>query len=185
MTILIIDEEARSQIREALRIARGNPLRLADLKKIGLPTKTADVNKPLRLKDRPPGFKRAHQSVIVVLHQGYEVCLTYEEQEVGMIKHISIGVDREGMLPNVHAAAMILKEFGMDIMQMLHAWTEEFALGRFAVNILCMDDPDATEKVLNQGGQHAEASGVIGPEQPTGDHEGLTFIVKPHGPKSQ
>jgi len=185
MSILIIDEEARSRIREALRIARENPLRLAELKQLGLPTKEADVNKPLRLEDRPPGFERAHKSVAVILQRGYEACLTYEQQEVGMIKHISISSATQGMVPNVHAAKMIMEEFGMDIMQMLHAWTEEYAPGLFAVNILCMDDPDATEKVLNQGGRHAEASGIVGAEQSEGDHESLAFIVKPYGSKPQ
>jgi hypothetical protein len=72
----------------------------------------------------------------VILPRGYRVALTFEEQPLGMCKHLSISVDEPGSLPNPHAVAMICHEYGMRFPPLGRMWLEEFAKGHSAINLV-------------------------------------------------
>jgi hypothetical protein len=99
------------------------------------------ADKPtMMLADRPAGFKRP-QSEIVELPVGYRANISFEEQPAGLCRHLSVSVDRPGMLPSIDAFAMIAHAFGFSAAHHSQVWVEEFKPGQNAVNVVQLDEP--------------------------------------------
>ena len=85
-------EEALLKMKQ---FARTHPLTLEDVKKLV-------AQDP---KDAP--VHRQPEECYVKIPIGFEVGLTYEEQEEGYMWHASFSVDQPGRFPNEHAVEMI------------------------------------------------------------------------------
>lgn len=134
----MIDEAVRSEINTLIERARANPVRWADVKDAAI----ADVGPTLDLADRKPGFERP-PSEHVLIPVGYRAAFSFEEQPIGMFRHLSVGVDKVGSLPSPQAVMEIAAAFGMDFPpaggRVGRIWLEEFDPGHHAVNIIQLD----------------------------------------------
>jgi hypothetical protein len=135
MSALFIGEREKAMIAAAIERARDMPLPLAFVRKAVSPDKPH-----VALADRPPGFKRP-QSEIVELPIGYRANFSFEEQPAGLCRHLSVSVDRPGMVPSLEAFAMIAAAFGFSRANQGRVWFEEFQPGQSAINIVQLDEP--------------------------------------------
>jgi len=140
---LIIGPKEIAAIRQCVERARARPMRLQDV--MGLARKMpAQVQSGVHitLADRPPDFDRP-EIEHVRIPQGYRAAFTFEEQPAGMVRHLSVSVDKRGRVPNVPAMMMIGEAFGFASDRPCQFWTEEFEPGHFAVNMMQLVMPDA------------------------------------------
>ena len=134
---LLITEETRKDIADAIERARKHPISAETLEKLiaGVPQNTP----VLSLKDRPQDFKR-EQTDYIQIFDGYRVHISFEEQPLGLCKHLSIGIDNPHRVPSPPAIELIAKEFGMLVEgRARQLWLEEYDPGFHAVNIVELD----------------------------------------------
>ena len=134
---LVIGPETLREIETAIARARMNPIPWQTLKATAVDT----PGPMLALKDRKPGARPA--SIFVEIPFGFRVAISFEEQPVGLCRHISISVETspQGKLPHMEAVKAIAEAFGIDIAKDYNSattstWVEEFAPGEFAINVL-------------------------------------------------
>jgi hypothetical protein len=139
---LVITPRERALIKEAIARAAKHPISIERMK--GMHVKAADTHLTLEMRAKELGadWKRQPESEFVPLPVGYLAAISFEEQPIGMCRHLSISVDRPGALPHPEAVKMIMEEFGCT-----HAvaapWVEEFKPGHSAINIVALSDPPA------------------------------------------
>ena len=83
---------------------------------------------------RPP-------SAEVLIPRGYRLCISREEQQVGLlVMHFSVSVDggKPGVVPHMAAVAALARECGAE-WPALTGWVEEWGAGCWAVNILAKE----------------------------------------------
>lgn len=100
MRALIIDEKVKARIAEVMRHAEANIQSMDDL---------LDIHNKVKV---PPGDV---SNFVCNIPVGYRIVYTLEKRpdlNDKVYRHISISVDRTGMLPSVVAAETIIKEFG-------------------------------------------------------------------------
>jgi hypothetical protein len=150
MRPLLIGRIERAQIARAIRKASAKPLSLEAI--TAVPGFEGD-KAHYKLEDRKGTPSRDDCiTVNVLLPRGYRVALTFEEQPLGLCKHLSISVDALGDLPNPHAVAWICHEYGMRFPPVGKIWLEEFRRGHSAVNIIdLIGEPPDAGKVLGAG----------------------------------
>lgn len=139
MRALIMTVETQNRIKEAVERARAKPIPIEVIQALALPPDIDHVN----LSDRSPeSFNRPH-SERVLIDNGYRAQISFECQPAGLVRHLSVSVDKPGMLPSVEAMQFIAEAFGFKgrIMHgdMDHVWTEEFDPGHRAVNIVQLE----------------------------------------------
>ena len=96
MRALIIDENAKNQIRKLIEYAEHKPVSLQDMQDT------------LSGKKKPIGDNLMH---VLHLFQGYRVVYSEENQPMGLCRHLSISVEGD-KYPHPVACEEILKEFG-------------------------------------------------------------------------
>jgi hypothetical protein len=133
MSALFIGEREKAMIAAAIERARDMPLPLAFVQQAVVPDKPH-----IALADRPPGLKRP-QSEIVELPVGYRANFSFEEQPAGVCRHLSVSVDRAGMLPSLESFALIAAAFGFFTANPSRLWIEEFQPGHSAINIVQLE----------------------------------------------
>lgn len=97
MGVLVIDAEAKERISKLKEYAESNEMSLDDLLDI--------YNDP----SLAAGRLKEHN---ILLYNGYRVVYTIEHQPKFKARHISISLNNQ--LPPVHAAQLIIDEFGFE-----------------------------------------------------------------------
>jgi hypothetical protein len=137
MAVLMIGATERERIAEIIADAKAHPVPLSRIRQ-----GVMDDTDVLELKDREPGFERP-RSQHIMFPGGYHAAFSIEEQPAGFCTHLSISVEgrsRKGMLPSSQAVQMICEEFGVPFPPD-KGWTEEFAPGEYAVNLVSLYKP--------------------------------------------
>src|SRR5262245_60720176 len=114
MSALMIGEREREQIQSAMARALAKPVPTSMLKNMAYDDQSRHA---FRLHDRDenraPFFWKLDYIQRVELPVGFTAVISFEEQPVGLCKHLSVSIDKHGMLPNLEAVKMIGKEFGI------------------------------------------------------------------------
>lgn len=97
MSILILDDKSRAEIKRVLDYAEEHVYTMDDL--LDIYNKAAE----------PPGYFPGFNCVI----NDYRIVFTYEMQNPGKMRHISISM-ANGKLPTIEAVEIIIKEFGYE-----------------------------------------------------------------------
>jgi hypothetical protein len=120
MRALLIDAEAKAQIKKVIAYAQENRLSPGDLQ----------INMG-GLKG-PIGDNPNH---VCHFFDGYRVVYSIEQQPIGDCHHLSVSVDAKGRYPTPQAVELIMKEFGIPgtIMGCVNCWMEEEVQ---AINVL-------------------------------------------------
>lgn len=99
MRLLIVDDLVRDNVKRLLEYANKHVFSMDDL--LDIYNKQAPV-----IGDRP--------EFVCEIPVGFRVVYNHEEQNIGVVKHISISVDKPGALPNVEAVKEILRLFNIE-----------------------------------------------------------------------
>lgn len=131
--LLFIGPNEREKIQAAVEKARSKPIPWDHLKAYVL----SSDRRQIKLGDRPPGFERV-ESQHVLIPLGYRASISFEEQPAGIMRHLSISVEKDGMMPSKQAIVMIAQEFGFTLGegQEGQTWVEEFRPGHYAFNLI-------------------------------------------------
>lgn len=134
---LIIGEVERAEIRAAIERAATHPLTLDMVKALQVKA-DSHLTLEMRRQQHGPGFdKKRPQSEFVELPVGVRAAISFEEQPIGMCRHLSISVDIPGALPHPALVESVAKEFGCS--HVIGApWIEEFEPGHEAINIVAL-----------------------------------------------
>lgn len=136
---LILNDVMLAEIVAAVARARAAPVPRSFLKAFNVEMPPSGT---MALKDRPPGCERP-PSQVVDIPVGYRAAFSFENQPVGLVRHLSVSVDRPGFMPSVAAFYAIAEAFGFRHDARGQTWLEEFAPGHHAVNLLQSDRHDA------------------------------------------
>ena len=136
---LTVTAEDRANIKAAVARALAAPvppdlcqrLRVADLAYVAL----ADQKEARRL--RPP-------SEGVTIPNGFTARFSFELQPPGLVRHLSVSVDRAGALPHPMAVWALAQEFGFRSPERARVWIEEYEPGREAVNVIELVEASAS-----------------------------------------
>ena len=141
MRALIIGDEERAAIEAAVKHAAAHPISLETVKRLAT---TIPQGGDLALADRPKEFHRP-ESEHVELPGGYRASISFEQQPIGLCRHLSVSVDTPGRVPNLLAVGMIAEAFGFVKGMERKIWVEEFDPGHHAVNVVEPVLPPSTE----------------------------------------
>lgn len=128
MRALLMNEEIRSRIRQAIEQATARPIPMRVLEEAIKTGKRGDEWK----------------SFGVEVPIGYSCAFSVEFQPIGLVRRLSISVDTAGKIPNVPAVQILLEAFGFEgidlnkqqIPELVKIWPEEFRPGHTAINII-------------------------------------------------
>lgn len=143
---LIIGDAERALIAEAVRRAREHPVSFDEVRRF---KDAVPQDRPhLRLADRRMEPRRVPMSEGVELPGGFRCAISFEQQPIGLCRHLSVSVDTPGPLPNLLAVGMIAEAFGFVAGMERRMWLEEFAPGHHAVNVVepVIDDVPQTRQ---------------------------------------
>jgi phenylalanyl-tRNA synthetase beta subunit len=127
MALVIIDDVDRARIKQIVEQAVANPIPWTELQAAAMPDKTV-----IKLADRAPGYIPSRAANIIL--GTVRAAFSCEQQPAGTVGHLSISVNRKGMLPHEVVIAHIATEFNMTPWD--RAWIEEFEPGEYAVNVV-------------------------------------------------
>jgi hypothetical protein len=142
MGVLFIGDKEKAEIAAAIRAARAKPMPLEVMRQLAVDDRDNPTN-TLKLDergdpDRIEAIRAEYPSHPVELGT-YTVAISFEEQPVGLMRHISIAARDPGKAPNEHAAKMVLEAFGFSgwpLSRPYRVWVEEFEPGRMAINFV-------------------------------------------------
>lgn len=137
---LLIGEGERKAIKEAIERAAKRPITLDMVKAMEIKGDRHLTLDMRRQQQGPDWEKKRPRSEFVSLPIGYRCAISFEEQTIGMCRHLSVSIDRPGALPSPEAFDMIAKEFGCEHV-VAQPWIEEFAPGHDAVNVVALSAP--------------------------------------------
>lgn len=113
MAVLVIGDEERRKFVDVRVLAEANVIDVTSLHRLASPDDLA-------------AFRWMMQSLSVEIPIGYRVTYSHEKQSFGIVKHISISVDRPRVAPATEAIELILSEFGMNPLRKSYGiWPEE------------------------------------------------------------
>jgi hypothetical protein len=136
---LIIGRPERKAIADAIDNARVKTITLAQAKKLA--TDIPQHKSTLMIEDLPVGWKRPPTEQVLIEH-GFRCAISFEEQPVGLCRHLSVSVesDQPEALPNYTAVRALCTEFRLNIngpgFNGCHVWIEEYEPGKLAVNVV-------------------------------------------------
>ena len=133
MSVLVIDQKTQETIRAMIEKARKDIVPIADAMKYA----QGDDSPLLTYEERNDEIVRKCPPQKLVL-SSYHIYFSFEEQPIGLLRHISVSVKKRGKTPHPIAMEMIAKEFGFSgvpPMRPGRIWLEEFEPGHHAVNI--------------------------------------------------
>lgn len=144
MRVLVLSAEKQDELKAAVERAAAKPIPIEVVAAGAVERPTTE----LKLADRKPGFSRPLSEAVMIPH-GYMVAFSVEEQPGGLCNHLSVSVDKPGMLPSPDAVAMIADACGMEFEQNIErgtvmVWLEEFDPGHQAVNVVTVREPRGT-----------------------------------------
>jgi hypothetical protein len=138
MPVLMIGATEREKIAKVITHAKAHPLQLDKVKEIGL----LDDLPVMRLEDRKTTEFIPSSLAHVIFPGGFRAAFSHEYQPPGLCSHLSISVfdrGKKGMMPAPEAVALIAEEFGVPFPPH-KTWTEEFAPGEYAINLVSLVD---------------------------------------------
>src|SRR4030095_10925302 len=107
--LLIINADTKPAIAEAVRRAREMPVPLVTVMQSAHVENVATLTLADKAKrEYPPRPPRQ----MVAIDYGFMAMFSFEDQPAGLVRHLSISVDRPGKLPRPEFVAMIAREFG-------------------------------------------------------------------------
>jgi hypothetical protein len=149
MSILIIGPQEKDAIASAMKKARRRPTPLS----VGRQIAQADTAK-IDLRDRKGPVDLVHQEYPAqqVMLGTYRAAFSFEEQPIGIFRHLSISSARPGMVPGPDVLIMVCQEFGFshticgvfadgrrnpkNTAHPGRIWAEEFEPGHYAINVV-------------------------------------------------
>lgn len=137
MGVLIIGDEEKAAVKIAMEKARAHPVSIEAIKAGALNRQERSV---FSLKDRKPDFKRPPSEN--VMFGTYRAAISFEQQPIGLCKHLSISTIRPGTVPGEAVIRQVMKLFGFKIGVAGQVWFEEFDPGHVAINIVQADYDD-------------------------------------------
>jgi hypothetical protein len=143
MGVLIISVEDQMTIAAAIDEARANPTPWSAVQDVAIDDR----------KDPTPGypFKDRRLEAIEELRRKYptqklelgtyNVAFSFEEQPAGLLRHLSMAVNNPNstQVPNEPAVRMVAEAFGFT-WPPHRGWVEEYEPGRYAVNIVQVEE---------------------------------------------
>jgi hypothetical protein len=135
MPVLIIGATEREKIARVIAYAKAHPISLDKIMQVAV----LDDKPVMELKDRKTEFIPS-SSAHVIFPGGFRAAFSHEYQPPGLCSHLSISLfdhARKGVMPSPEAVAMIAQEFNVPFPPD-KTWTEEFAPGEYAVNLVSL-----------------------------------------------
>lgn len=133
MTVLIINEGIKALVQEAVAKARAQPVSLEKLEALAIEPSKEGV---LSLEDKGGKHERT-EAVRLLIPMGYLCSISFEQQPVGLVRHLSVSVERPGFMPNPPVVKEIATLFGFRMIPGdCHSWLEEFDPGHHAINVI-------------------------------------------------
>lgn len=137
---VLLDDEARRRIAEAVTEAGRHIRPLAEVEQVG----RVDTPKVLTMAARAQTFPPSKPvSSIVPLAFGFRANVSFEEQPIGLCMHLSVSTDlrdEKGQfgMPSEATLRAIAAAFGMRLDGTTEgmSWLEEFEPGHYAVNVV-------------------------------------------------
>jgi hypothetical protein len=134
--VLVIDEQARAAIAQAIARARQTPTpwmpELAD----------ATPDNMLPLDRRKPStdelLRKQYPSQHLRLGT-YHAAFSFEHQPAGLFRHLSVASRAHGKVPGLEVMEMLVTEFGFSgwpLQRPSRVWMEEYEPKRHAVNVI-------------------------------------------------
>lgn len=137
MSVLIIGPAEQHLIALALAAAKANPTPASETERIAVKSDTDRLMLSERLPETDEVRQRfAPQQLILGT---YRAALSFEEQPLGLCKHLSVSSRATGKIPGMQAMRMVTEAFGFSGLPLKRegrVWIEEFEPGRFAINIV-------------------------------------------------
>jgi hypothetical protein len=134
---LLIGEKERTAIKDAIARAATHPITLEMVKAMHVDADRR-LTLAMRREQQGPDWERKQPySEHVELPIGIRAAISFEEQPIGMCRHLSVSVDKPGALPNPAIVESLMKEFGCEHV-VGEPWIEEFEPGHEAVNIVAL-----------------------------------------------
>jgi hypothetical protein len=140
MSVVVIGPKEQAAIDALVATARASYTPWEELQRFAL----FDHKGPeLTLADRKGTPKRPEQRHLML--GNVEVAFSFEEQPVGLCRHLSVAVAKKGKLPHPAAVEMIAKAFGFTSFPPVggNIWIEEYEPGRRAINVVEVAEPAA------------------------------------------
>lgn len=145
MGILVLGEDERQAIAEAVSAARAKPMPWSVMREVAVddhdhPTTTLTLDEREQQIDteRLAEIKREYPSHFVQLGT-YVAAISFEEQPAGLMRHLSIAAHDTTKVVNEHAVAMAVKAFGFSDwppVRPYRVWIEEVDSGQIAFNLV-------------------------------------------------
>ena len=141
MGMLVDSPTVRAGIKKAIEIARKQMVPLSEVMDMAKLANQDSSCITLKDKKREKAVRKT-QPVEVLIPEGYTANISFEEQPVGICKHLSIGFENSpGKMPHPLAVQIVADMFGMkwkadEPWEGSRIWMEEFAPGEFAINIV-------------------------------------------------
>jgi hypothetical protein len=136
--MVVIGPREQEQIALAIERAKAKPIPWEELARL------ADGSQSSELKYREAWVKQADE-----LYKKYptqslllgtvQIAFSFETQPAGLMRHISMAVDKWGKLPHPRAIKMILEAFGFSGIPQTRPgrmWNEEYKPGFYAINVV-------------------------------------------------
>jgi hypothetical protein len=139
--VLFIGEAELQAIARAIAAAKAKPMPWAVMQEIVVddrdhPTDTLTLEERER-PERLAEIKREYPSQFVQLGS-YSAAISFEEQPIGMMRHLSVASRDPGKAPNEHVVKMVAEVFGLSgwpPSRPYRVWIEEFEPGHVAINL--------------------------------------------------
>jgi hypothetical protein len=133
--VLIINDEARKQIAQAIEKARARPTPWV------APLAVATDTPTLTLAERPKGTSQLRQEYPSqhLMLGTYHAAISFEHQPAGLFRHMSVSSRMRGKVPGLEVIQMLVEEFGFSgwpLQRPGRVWMEEFEFKRHAVNVI-------------------------------------------------
>lgn len=132
MSVVIIGDAERAQIKAAIERASANPVLWETMRDHVI----MDDRPTLPLADRKPGLERPASEHLML--GNVRVAYSHEQQPAGMLRHLSASVHKKGKLPHPVAIEEICAAFGFRHFPPIEGriWIEEYEPGYEAVNVV-------------------------------------------------
>lgn len=144
---IIVGPEEKAAIDGIVSRARLDPLPLELVLAMASKTKNTQTGDTLSLADRGDGLPARPQPESITLGD-FRVAFSFEQQPCGLVRHISISLAEPGKLPHPDQVAFIVNFFQFDRPLGDRWWREEFAPGKWAINVVELAEPAAEQATL-------------------------------------
>jgi hypothetical protein len=140
MQVLIIGDDEAAQIEEALRRARAEPVSLDWCKDHAVDANLTAID--FETAQRALKGESTRSQCVTIPH-GFHACISFEQQPLGLMRHLSISYGEDDQVPSPRSVATLAIAFGFSFFppKIGTLWIEEFRPGRRAINVLELAEP--------------------------------------------